>query len=340
MTEWFVFLRGVALGLMVAIILGIILRFRQHYALRVLALFVLSVAGYVLAPLLYGKSQWFFLVAFLADTIPLMFLLFVQALFDEHRQPAPASLAVGAVYVALGYFGYWFPSVGLIEGAETSLVRMSSRLLMALILAYALYRVLRNWQFDLVESRRRLRVAVVVIVGGYILGVVLVETAYGRAPVPDWIEIANSAGVVASTVLFMAVAISLGPDGLVLASEGVPSPPRQSVSPTLARIIAAMEREGLYRDMELTIRKLGEHLDIPEHQLRRYINRELGYRNFNDFLNYYRLAEVCVRLVAEETRQLPILTIAMDAGYRSMTTFNRAFKATTGLTPREYREKH
>jgi AraC-like DNA-binding protein len=30
----------------------------------------------------------------------------------------------------------------------------------------------------------------------------------------------------------------------------------------------------------------------------------------------------------------------MDSGYRSLTTFNRAFKASFGLTPREYREKH
>lgn len=340
MTEWFVFLRGVALGLMVAMILGIVIRFRRQYALRVLALFVVGVTGYVLAPLLYGRSPWFYPVGFMADAIPLLFLLFVQALFDEHRRPAPASLAVGALYIALGYIGYWFPSVGLIQGAETSLVRMSSRVLMALMLAYALYRVLRSWQPDLVEPRRRLRVAMVVIVGGYILGVVLVETAYGRAPVPDWIEVANSAGVVASTLLFMAVAISLGPDGLVLASEGAPSSAARPVSPTLARITGAMEQDGLYRDMDLTIRKLGEHLGIPEHQLRRHINRELGYRNFNDFLNHYRLAEVCDRLVAEDTRHLPILTIAMDAGYRSLTTFNRAFKASFGLTPREYREKY
>jgi transcriptional regulator GlxA family with amidase domain len=35
--------------------------------------------------------------------------------------------------------------------------------------------------------------------------------------------------------------------------------------------------------------------------------------------------------------RIPILTIAMDAGYRSMTTFNKAFKSIEGMTPREYR---
>jgi AraC-like DNA-binding protein len=340
MTEWFIFLRGVAMGLLLAFMLSILLRFRQYYAMRVLALFALSVSGYVLAPLAYGKTQWFYLVGLLADTVPLMFLLFVQALFDEHRAPSVRTLSLGALYIGLGYIGYWFPRVGLVEWADVSLVRMASRVVMTLMLAYGIYRVLRNWQMDLVEQRRRLRVAVSVIVGCYILGVVLVESTY-HLVVPDWVELANSAGIVASTLLFMGVAISLGPDGLVLASEGPTQPPQVAAdNPVLARITTSMEQDQLYRDMELTIRQLGDRLGIPEHQLRRHINQELGYRNFNDFLNRYRLAEVSQRLVAEDSRQLPILTIAMDAGYRSLTTFNRAFKAAYGVTPREYREKY
>jgi AraC-like DNA-binding protein len=34
---------------------------------------------------------------------------------------------------------------------------------------------------------------------------------------------------------------------------------------------------------------------------------------------------------------VPILTIAMDAGFQSLGPFNRAFKADTGLTPTEFR---
>ena len=32
-----------------------------------------------------------------------------------------------------------------------------------------------------------------------------------------------------------------------------------------------------------------------------------------------------------------MITIAMDAGFQSLGPFNRAFKATTGVTPTEYR---
>jgi AraC-like DNA-binding protein len=34
---------------------------------------------------------------------------------------------------------------------------------------------------------------------------------------------------------------------------------------------------------------------------------------------------------------VPVLTIALDAGFSSLGPFNRAFKADTGLTPTEYR---
>ena len=286
MLDWFIFLRGLALGLLLALLLGALLRFRQYHAVRCLALLALSLSGYVVAPLLYGKSQWFHVLS----VSPLWLL---------------------------------------------------SRLLMAAMLAYALHLTLRQWRQDLVEPRRRLRLTVVVIGGAYILGVLVVETV--AADIPSWVELLNAAGIVASNLLFLAVVISLGPEGLVQATAVTePLSPRQATetSPEMSRVLTAMEEDKLYRDMELTIRSLGERLAIPEHRLRRLINRELGYRNFNDFLNHYRLGEVSRRLEDMESRQIPILTIAMDAGYRSLTTFNRAFKATFGLTPREYREKH
>ena len=101
-----------------------------------------------------------------------------------------------------------------------------------------------------------------------------------------------------------------------------------------------MEQEHVYRDMELTIRSLAEQLGIAEHRLRRVINKQLEYRNFNDFLNHYRLAEICARLADPGQAHTPILTIAMDAGYKSMTTFNRAFRTLQGQTPTDFRQKH
>jgi AraC-like DNA-binding protein len=67
------------------------------------------------------------------------------------------------------------------------------------------------------------------------------------------------------------------------------------------------------------------------------INEGLGHRNFHTFLNRYRIDEAKAALSDLSQRDVPVLTIAMDAGFQSIGPFNRAFKADTGITPTEFR---
>lgn len=96
---------------------------------------------------------------------------------------------------------------------------------------------------------------------------------------------------------------------------------------------------GFYMETQLTIKELSCKLMIPEHQLRELINSHLGFRNFSDFLNSYRLPAACTQLADITKLRKPILTIALELGYGSIATFNRAFKAKMGETPKEYRLK-
>ena len=98
-----------------------------------------------------------------------------------------------------------------------------------------------------------------------------------------------------------------------------------------------MSVERIYRQEGLTITALAAKLDLPEHRLRQAINEGLGHRNFNAFLNRYRIDEAKAALSDVSQRDVPVLTIAMDAGFQSIGPFNRAFKADTGLTPTEFR---
>jgi AraC-like DNA-binding protein len=98
-----------------------------------------------------------------------------------------------------------------------------------------------------------------------------------------------------------------------------------------------MEDDKLYREHGLGIGDLAAKLGVPEHQLRALINKGLGYRNFAAFLNQYRLAEAKAALADPEQARTPILTIAMDVGYASLATFNRAFKSEEATTPSQYR---
>src|SRR6185437_6741367 len=92
-----------------------------------------------------------------------------------------------------------------------------------------------------------------------------------------------------------------------------------------------------YRQEGLTIGVLAAKLDLPEYRLRQAINEGLGYRNFNAFLNRYRINEAKAALSDPSQKDVPVLTIAMDAGFQSIGPFNRAFKADTGATPTEFR---
>ena len=55
------------------------------------------------------------------------------------------------------------------------------------------------------------------------------------------------------------------------------------------------------------------------------------------YLNLQKIDEAKAALADSGQKDVPVLTIAMDAGFQSLGPFNRAFKADTGLTPSEFR---
>jgi len=100
-----------------------------------------------------------------------------------------------------------------------------------------------------------------------------------------------------------------------------------------------MVAERAYRTEDLTVASLAARLAVPEYRLRRLINQRLGHRNFNAYVNGFRLDEARAVLADPAQRELPVLSIALEAGFQSIGPFNRAFKGATGLTPTEYRRE-
>lgn len=109
---------------------------------------------------------------------------------------------------------------------------------------------------------------------------------------------------------------------------------REQADALLARIVD----ERRYAESSLTLPALALQLGMPEYRLRQLINRVLGYRNFNVFLNQLRLDEASRRLADPTQMHLPILTIALDVGFGSIGPFNRAFRERYGLTPSAFRQ--
>ncbi len=110
----------------------------------------------------------------------------------------------------------------------------------------------------------------------------------------------------------------------------------ETASNLLALLLDKMENEKLYKDPDITLPTLAERIGMSHHILSQIINDRLG-KNFNTFINEYRVAEVCRMLENPENRD-KLLAIAYDSGFRSKSTFNAFFKKCTGKTPSEYRK--
>lgn len=102
-------------------------------------------------------------------------------------------------------------------------------------------------------------------------------------------------------------------------------------------LVAMMERERPWQDSELTLSDLATRLKTTPHKLSEVLNSQLG-QTFYDFVNGYRVREVQRRIAAGEAQRVKMLTLALDAGFASKSTFNMVFKKHTSQTPSDYRQ--
>ena len=115
--------------------------------------------------------------------------------------------------------------------------------------------------------------------------------------------------------------------------------PDPAEGPLARQLHTLMAHDRVYREEALSIGALAERLGLPEYRLRRFINQRLGQRNFNVYLNRWRLDEARGALADRALAGKSILAIALDAGFASIGPFNRAFKADAGCTPSEFRQR-
>lgn len=101
------------------------------------------------------------------------------------------------------------------------------------------------------------------------------------------------------------------------------------------QLVHLMETEKPYLDGELTLFKLAIQVQLPPHQISKLINNYGGV-NFFDFVNQYRVEEVKKKIRQQAHVEQTLLALALDCGFNSKASFNRAFKKWAGQTPREY----
>jgi AraC-like DNA-binding protein len=345
-------LRGAAAGLFLFMVVVVMVRARPLDAIKLLSA-AMSAAGaayaIVSAPFV-PKAALFWTLPIMAAN-PVIFWLWARVTFDDdftvRRRHAALWLTVIGIAFAVSFTWTTWPM--LAKAGARSLAGIA----LVLSLAAAVQTV-RTWSADLVAGRRRLRLAALIL---SLLFIALLEgsdlTSISSASVGISGSLATALGLFAlSTVaawsLFYPpparpalVAIATDASGHAGAApriEPAADGGREAVAPLLLRRLDhLMTVERIHRQEGVTIGMLAARLGLTEQRLRQAINEGLGYRNFNAFLNRYRLDEAKVALSDLSQRDVPVLTIALDAGFQSIGPFNRAFKADTGLTPTEFR---
>lgn len=113
----------------------------------------------------------------------------------------------------------------------------------------------------------------------------------------------------------------------------------QKAGEVFEKIETIFKKERPYLDPDLSIKKIVDLTELPEHIISRAINQKADM-HFFDYVNQYRVVEA-KRLLTDETavKQFTIEALGMQCGFSNKTSFNKAFKKFAGETPSAYRDR-
>lgn len=206
-----------------------------------------------------------------------------------------------------------------------------------LLLLMGLYELLHDFKADLSNRRRRFRNFIILFLMVQILLIFYMETSYPMWKNVGWLLATRIVVLIASLLVsllyFQASAEAISE---IFYYNRVMHENRSPLSPESEKLLRLLEVETLYKNPDLSVARLAEQMSVPEYRLRDLIKTELGFRNFNAFINKFRV-EYAVKQF-QENSSMPIAAIRAEAGFKSHPPFNRAFREIHGVSPAEYRD--
>lgn len=97
--------------------------------------------------------------------------------------------------------------------------------------------------------------------------------------------------------------------------------------------------ERRFLESNLSLESLATELQLSRGHLSRIINTELG-TSFSEYLNERRVEEAKKHLLNPEFSNYTLVSIGLESGFNSKTTFNTTFKKHTGLTPSQFKKNN
>lgn len=293
----------------------------------VTVLLMIGIISYLIAPLVTAnlKIEGINYVWLPSNITSGLLLIMVWFIFEEDCRCPP--WIFGLVSLSM-LSSVWFCTKGI--GLNTAPLWLQGVKLVLLVVAVGV--VWNGRDNDLVELRYKVRNVFVAVLAILMLFVIAINMLTGFK-MDGPLVLLELVLVFGFSIACNYVFIKFNPQFLLMAE-----PTRikeDSEDPVIVELLEKMRSERLYADHGLRVASLAELMKIPEYKLRAKINQQLGYRNFNQFVNRYRIEEAGVKLL--ENSRTPVLTIALDVGFSSISSFNTAFQTQFGVSPTKYR---
>ncbi|OEJ99815.1 helix-turn-helix domain-containing protein [Roseivirga misakiensis] len=103
----------------------------------------------------------------------------------------------------------------------------------------------------------------------------------------------------------------------------------------MSQLKRLMEEDQLYLSPKITREIVATKAEVSPKHISTILN-QFHKQNFNDFVNNYRIEAVKSHLRSDKLKTNTITGIALDSGFNSQATFQRVFKKSVGVSPKEY----
>lgn len=312
---------------------------KQSTKKNVFLFFLLTFLGYLLAywrPL-QSYSVLYPISFFMSIQLPLAFWIMSKALFDDDFTWNWKYWLLVTLVPILHYLLYRLNELNI--PAYTDEFRFLPYLLSVSFIILAITEALKNRENDLVVSRLKKRNIFVIF--SSLLALASVYFFFTKDPLQLPLSFELIQNALSCVFILWIFGAQLSYRNLFGESSGAQkisfAEKEMSIQKRIIqKLLKVFEEEELFTLEGLTISKLAEHIGEKEYLLRRAINGQLGYTNFSNFLNHYRIQEACRLIKENKLKELTFQEIAFKMGYQSVATFNRAFKKETEKTPSEY----
>jgi AraC-like DNA-binding protein len=195
---------------------------------------------------------------------------------------------------------------------------------------------------DLLEKRRKSRLIFVYVVALIILLIVIISITVPIIHMGQIQPTANMLIIWPAIMLFSYWLFSVKGDTFAFEDNSKVSDDKKELDfrdlALQKKLQVEFEDNTIYLQNNLSIPVLASKLGVSKYRLRDFI-QTLGYENFSTYVNTFRIKAVKKAFGNPENKHIPILTIALNHGFNSLSPFNRAFKSIEGITPSAYRKK-